>query len=393
VKQIDEYSLTPEFAKSLRQALTGENRGDALGENLEISPNERVSMVRLDDFARTQWENILGYIVGSSGAIPSTKQALTPPPLIVSLLQFGDLVALSSTEAHGSYPRITKAGFSFVLQPISIQLWILIFLYVKSADQLGLDEISLLSFVFVVLSLELGLTISISSLSETQHKTLRVLDALGIVYCPDDLDNTRTSVFYPTQLAGVLASDNGCTSWPTNSGSGLTPAPIGIEATRGSIIIETNFRLYVYTSSPLQIALLSLFVDLRSRHPNLVTGKLTRRSVQSALQRGISAQQIISYLSSNAHPQMRRRSVPREETRGGQSAVLPATIVDQIHLWQLERDRMRTTSGFLLHNYASAEEYRAACRRAAGFIVWRDDEKRMFFINVETVEQLKMFLG
>jgi hypothetical protein len=69
---------------------------------------------------------------------------------------------------------------------------------------------------------------------------------------------------------------------------------------------------------------LALFTTLRSRFPNLVVGQITRESVKRALQSGISAEQvgaqvvqhlsslkpmlakIISYLSTHAHPQMRK---------------------------------------------------------------------------------------
>lgn len=60
----------------------------------------------------------------------------------------------------------------------------------------------------------------------------------------------------------------------------------------GYILLETNFRVYAYTNSPLQIAILSLFVDMQSRFANMVVGVITRDSVREALTRGISADQV-----------------------------------------------------------------------------------------------------
>ena len=45
------------------------------------------------------------------------------------------------------------------------------------------------------------------------------------------------------------------------------------------IIVETNFKLYAYTSSKLYQALLKLFVRVEYAFPNLIVGSLTRRSL------------------------------------------------------------------------------------------------------------------
>lgn len=59
--------------------------------------------------------------------------------------------------------------------------------------------------------------------------------------------------------------------------------------------------------NPLQIAVINLFVALKTRFPNMVVGQLTRESVKSALNKGITADQIISYFTAHAHPQMRKQ--------------------------------------------------------------------------------------
>ena len=46
------------------------------------------------------------------------------------------------------------------------------------------------------------------------------------------------------------------------------------------------------SDSPLQLALLSLFVDLRYRFPNMVCGLLSRDSVRKALVKGLTAEQV-----------------------------------------------------------------------------------------------------
>lgn len=48
--------------------------------------------------------------------------------------------------------------------------------------------------------------------------------------------------------------------------------------------------------------------------------------------------QIVAYLASRAHPQMR-------VTAGGEDKLLPTTVVDQIRLWEHEQRRIVTTDG------------------------------------------------
>ena len=388
------YSLTPQFAKSLQQALTGAGDGRSFGEVVELPPNQLASIEQLDDYARRQWEGILGYMVGSE-AVPFEDEVpnVDPSPGVIELLKAGHLIVLSGSASRGQTPHITKEGFAFVLQDVNTQIWTLLFQYVENAEVFEMTKVEVLSFIFLVSSLELGLAYSSTHLDETQLRILQDLSDFGIVYQPTRSNGDPTTYFYPTRLATSLTSDSTSTLGTTNSKLNSTlsttkpssPSP-------GFIIIETNYRLYAYTSSPLQIALLSLFVNLRSRHPNLVTGKMTKQSVQRAVKVGITAEQIIAYLTSHAHPQMRRHA-QLEQSKSSESgkvfSILPATVLDQIHLWQLERDRMQTTPGFLLKDFGSKTEFEGVARYAEeiGVLVWRDERRRMFFVTrIEPVQ-------
>lgn len=81
-----------------------------------------------------------------------------------------------------------------------------------------------------------------------------------------------------------------------------------------------------------------------SRFPNLVVGVLTRDSVRQALRGGITAEQIIGYLRQHAHPQMLQAEGKHP---------LPPTVVDQIKLWELERNRLTYTEGVLYNQFLS----------------------------------------
>ncbi|KAK5942415.1 RNA polymerase II transcription factor B 52 kDa subunit [Knufia obscura] len=417
-------TLVPEFAKSLRQVLGGGGSGYSFGQVITPPSSEAVSVEDLDDYARQQWEGILGYMVGSSNLaeLQQPGEELVPPSQgVIELLKAGSLITVHGTASRGQIPTITKDGFAFVLKDVNTQIWALLFLYVDNADAFEMDKIEVLSFIFFVASLELGLAYSTSTLTKTEKQILQDLLGLGIVYQP----NPTAPYFYPTRLATTLTSSSttALTTASQTLGSSLQPNSdlsavhnTSPHQTPGSgfIIIETNFRLYAYTSSSLQIALLSLFIALRSRHPNMVTGKMTKQSVQRAIQTGITAEQIISYLATHAHPQMKRyaaaelsRNQARQVALNASSAgvtpeatanatlqlkVIPDTIMDQISLWQMERDRITSNVGFLLKDFSSQSEYADICRYAdeTGVLLWSDDKRRCFFVT--RVEGVQSFI-
>ena len=108
---------------------------------------------------------------------------------------------------------------------------------------------------------------------------------------------------------------------------------------------------------------------------------------------GITADQIISYLTTHAHPQMRKHNTSKNpSSMGVPPSILPPTVVDQIRLWQLERDRVKATPGFLFKDFVSLAEYEAPCRYAEeiGVLLWKSDRRRMFFVTRH--EQVAAFL-
>ena len=60
----------------------------------------------------------------------------------------------------------------------------------------------------------------------------------------------------------------------------------------------------------------------------MVVGRLTRDSVRHALYNGITALQIVEFLSKHVHKQMKMNM------KSGKS-VLPENVMDQIYLWEV----------------------------------------------------------
>jgi transcription initiation factor TFIIH subunit 4 len=372
------YMVTNPFAASLRQALTGTEQTQSFGVLSQLGDESAVTVSDLDNYARRQWEGVLGYMVGNSG-LGIQRDIVNLSKGVKQLLQAGHLVEIRDRRVE-----ITQNGFAFVLQDVSTQVWHILILYVESSEAIGMDSVEVLSFIFLLSSLELGKSYQKQNLTSNQIRTLTDLADFGIVY----QEHPDASRFYPTRLATTLTSDSSALS---NSIAGsLTSSETG----SGFIIMETNYRIYAYTSSPLQISLIALFSTLKYRFPNLITGKVTRQSIRRAVEMGITADQIISYLSTHAHPQMRKHNISKTANpqAGVPPSVLPPTVVDQIRLWQLERDRVKATPGFLFKDFVSLAEYEAPCRYAEeiGVLTWKSDRKRMFFVTRH--EQVAAFL-
>ena len=232
-----------------------------------------------------------------------------------------------------------------------------------------MSDIEVLSFYFMLGSLELGQSYSKANFTKTQKVILEDLTEFGIIF-----NDESSPVYYPTRLATTLTSDAGAlrsTLSTSNNEAG----------TSGFIVLETNYRIYAYTNSALQISILQLFSALKVRYPNMIAGKITRDSVRRAVAQGITADQIIAFLDTHAHPQMRKTN-----------PVLPPTVVDQIRLWQIEGERMKTTPGYLFREFEDWGTYERTVKYAkdVGVLEWKNDAKMLFFVN--KVEQIASFV-
>lgn len=326
----------------------------------------------LDEYARTQWEGILHYVVNSAGE--GMQQGGQVDDSVKKLLAAGQLVDPRSYRAGVG---ITQAGFTFLLQEVNAQVWTLLLLWIENAETLQLDSVSLLSFLFTLGSLELGLSYTTKTLNSTQQSMLAHLSSFGLIYIPPSAPTT----FYPTRLSTTLTSDASALRSISSGFDAAGAAGSNTASGKGFIVIETNYRLYAYTSSPLQIAVLALFTKLSTRYPNMVSGRVTRDSIRRAIEHGITSDQIISYLQTHAHPQLRKKN-----------PILPPTVVDQIRLWQIENERMKSTPGFLFKDFQDGKEYDRCVRYAdeIGVLVWKSEAKRSFFVTRH--EQLRDYI-
>eukprot|EP00842_Homolaphlyctis_polyrhiza_P001942 jgi/Hompol1/2749/HPOL_000638-RA len=363
------FAVNKIFQENLHNALVGGGNHTSFGKPSDSIDKHQPDTAFLDNYSKECWESVLHYLVGT----PSDKK----PKAILKLLEkSGLMTAAGGTARPNEDPdlRITSKGFQFLLQDINSQIWAFLLQYLEMSEQLNMELVEVLNFFFQLGSLEFGQDYSVDALTETQKSMLDDLKPLGLVF----QRKRKSTRFYPTRLATSL----------TSGVSALAESDI-----EGFIIVETNYRVYAYTNSPLQIAILSLFISMNVRFANVVIGMITRESVREALAKGISADQIIAYLTTHAHPEMRKMLAAHPYSYPEQTPVLPSTIIDQIRLWEMERNRLRASRSFLYKSFQNEQEYKDTLRHATefGFALWYSDKKRMIAVSAEGHEPLKSF--
>ncbi|KAG0346220.1 RNA polymerase II transcription factor B 52 kDa subunit [Podila humilis] len=377
------YHMNTTFLKQFRNAMTGGGDSQSFGLATSTPDKHHVDIAFLDDYATKQWEAILHFMVGTTEGRPPCKGVLNL--LGRSGLMSGgagdgenmDVREFANQMARDDFgvPKITHKGFQFLLQDINTQVWAFLLQYLNMAENLNMDLVEVLTFFFQLGSLELGNDYSSETLTPTQTHLLEDLKAYGIVY-----QRKRGSRrYYPTRLATTLTSGTPVMLGShTNASKALpTVARKGEDEEQdehGFIVLETNYRMYAYTDSPLQIAVLNLFVHLRDRFPNMVTGVVTRDSIRRALSKGISADQIITYLNAHAHAQMRKHS-----------PILPLTVVDQIRLWEIEKNRLKPSPSWLYSQFNRQQDFESTLEYATelDLVLWSNQRRRLLCIKAE----------
>jgi transcription initiation factor TFIIH subunit 4 len=275
---------------------------------------------------------------------------------------------------------VTEAGFRYLLLERASQLWLLLQQYLAASEALGGDPPAVVSFLLRLSFLPPHVAQPTAGATRAERRLLGDLSTLGMLYLfgsngSDAMDGdgdameTEDGAWYcPTPLASAVAAG-------LAQSSGARPA-------EGHIIVETNYRVYAYTSSPLELAVLRFFVRPEYRLPNLFVGSLTRESVTAALACGISAEQVVSYLQQHAHPHVARR-VP----------AVPETVADQVRLWARDTQRLRASPATLYDDFPTADAFAAAAAhaRALDALLWRDDAKRVFVARREVQPAMREF--
>ncbi|KAM3959470.1 general transcription factor IIH subunit 4 marionette [Aphomia sociella] len=357
------WMLAQSFKKNLKVALLGGGRPWSMSSSLEPDGKAR-DVAFLDAYALERWECVLHYMVGSAQTEGISADAVR------ILLHAG----LMTRDAEDGSAVITRAGFQFLLLSTAKQVWLFLQHYLHTAEKRSLSAAECLAFLYQLSFSTLGKDYSTEGMSNNMLVFLQHLREFGLVY----QRKRKAGRFYPTRLALNIARvrDAG-------------PIPQPQQHQQGYIVVETNYRVYAYTQTNLQVALLGLFTELMYRFPNLVVGVLTRESVRAALRGGIAATQLVHYLEQHAHPQMLK-----SETGGIRStSVLPPTVVDQIKLWETERNRFTYTEGVVYNQFLSQSDFVLLrdYAKSQGVLTWQSERARTMVVTRHGHDDVKKY--
>ncbi|KAG9441031.1 hypothetical protein H6P81_016885 [Aristolochia fimbriata] len=353
-KRETSYKLNPKFQDNLQKYLVygGSLPREPMPTNITVrlpSPEE------LEAYAVDQWENFLLQLVTSA---QGEKQMGFSSHLLKNFQR-----GLMSSRENES-PKMSEHGFQFLLMDTNAQLWYIIREYISSAQDRGLDPTDLISFLLELSFHVMGEAYNMNSLTEVQTSAVKDLADLGLVKLQQ---GRKESWFIPTKLATNLSVSLSDTS----------------ARKQGFVVIETNFRMYAYSSSKLHCEILRLFARVEYQLPNLIVGAITKESLYNAFENGITGEQIISFLQLNAHPRVAEK-IPS----------VPENVTDQIRLWETDRNRVEMIPSHFYDDFPSKDVFEAACdyAREIGGFLWEDSNKMRLIVRGEAHQDMRDFL-
>ncbi|KAM1033041.1 hypothetical protein ACFX13_037559 [Malus domestica] len=351
------YTLNPIFQTNLKKLLV---HGVVLPRE-PMPSNITVRLPSLEDlqaFALEQWECFLLQLINSS-------QSERPSNISSSMMKTFQRGLLSQRDREA--PRLTDSGFQFLLMDTNAQLWYIIREYISNSEERGLDSADLISFLLELSFHVTGEAYNINTLNERQKNIIKDLADLGLIKLQQ---GRKDSWFIPTELA-------------TNLSVSLTDSS---SRKQGFVVVETNFRLYAYSTSKLHCEILRLFSRVEYQLPNLIVGAITKESLYSAFENGITGEQIISFLQQNAHPRVAER-VPS----------VPENVTDQIRLWETDLNRVEMTPAYYYDEFPTRELLEGASDFARGYnaLLWEDvnSKKMRLVVKAENHVHMREYLG
>ncbi len=74
--------------------------------------------------------------------------------------------------------------------------------------------------------------------------------------------------------------------------------------------------------------------------------------------------------------------------------ILPLTVVDQIRLWEMERNRLKDEKSYIYHEFARAEDFQEVLNYAKQFdvVIWSNVKKRMLVVTVEGHHKVRDYI-
>jgi len=108
-----------------------------------------------------------------------------------------------------------------------------------------------------------------------------------------------------------------------------------ISKSKFHIVIESNYRIYVYKKKSLSNKIFTLFSESFYELPRLFVGEITEKSITSALKKGITSSGILTFIETNLH-----KICP----------TIPPTVSDQIKVWEFQKRKNLFSNSIVFRN-------------------------------------------
>ncbi|KAH9762206.1 General transcription and DNA repair factor IIH subunit TFB2 [Citrus sinensis] len=310
------YRLNSTFQSNLQKHLI--NGGALPREPMPSGITARLPTLEdLEAYAIGQWECFLLQLISSAQAERPTNFSSS----MMKVFQRGLLI-----QRDKEAPRLTESGFQFLR--IYLQ-------FPGVASDILFSGFSASKFLRVPVFDSLAY--NLNTLSEIQRSMIKDFADLGLVKLQQ---GRKESWFIPTKLA-------------TNLSMSLTDSSARKE---GFVVVETNFRMYAYSTSKLHCEILRLFSKIEYQLPNLIVGAITKESLYNAFENGITA--------------------------------------EQIRLWESDLNRVEMTPAHYYEEFPSRDVFEAACdyARDRSGLLWEDSKKMRLVVNAEIHMHMREFL-
>lgn len=331
-------------------------------------------------------ESVLRYAMGAALSASVNDIPANRKGLITALALANIIPATLSPTAATNEDGITAEGLNFCMMPMPQQWWVLISAAVDRVFSVMAQQASSSSSAGdQVTKKAIWHRLALLSMLDTSHymyafpdrtqdavayQLLARLSEIGLVYPVKGPAGERCFVVSP-HLRHGLQWDS---ATPVCSTSMLHSAEVDApdslrhlrEQEMDTIITETNYRLFVYSINPDLLRVVEAFAVREEVVNNvLVCFRITRDSFSAALQKGLTALQVLQFLSSKAHPCMTERygaasggatTITDDAAAGDVSLCLPQSFVDQLLMWESEFYRVVFVPNMVLLQNVTPEQ-------------------------------------
>ncbi len=202
---------------------------------------------------------------------------------------------------------------------------------------------------------------------------LEQLSNFGLINQKTDSKNPSRKKYYVTPLIKCLFED--------------MDNILDNQETSKFLIVETDFKIYAYTTNELEIKILEFLFEIEYIFPGFIVGHITRNSIRRVLKRDVSAKFILEYLSMHAHPKVDVEC----ELDEGTKYKIPENVAHQILIWEEEKNAIGAFSVLCIYEFAEGgyDYYLQEIKKMGIKILWESKEKSIIIVPKNCEEQIK----